>query len=103
MLKSKVKQDERAEVKQNRTTKAATKGFAIGSAALASFLLFSAFMDEVQAVVRARHAQPHRMAAPYAHRSSLCLSLYLPLKFLYCLSSRSGNAVRGKCLNVRAA
>lgn len=31
------------------TTKATTKGFAIGSAALASFLLFSAYMDEVSA------------------------------------------------------
>eukprot|EP00897_Mesotaenium_endlicherianum_P007793 jgi/Mesen1/7041/ME000369S06366 len=31
------------------TTKATTKGFAIGSAALASFLLFSAYMDEVTA------------------------------------------------------
>lgn len=30
------------------TTKATTKGFSIGSAALASFLLFSAYMDEVR-------------------------------------------------------
>ncbi|KAF3788686.1 hypothetical protein EJ110_NYTH20690 [Nymphaea thermarum] len=33
------------------TTKATTKGFAIGSAALASFLLFSAYMDEVDIAV----------------------------------------------------
>ena len=31
------------------TTKAATKGFAVGSGFLACFLLFSAFMDEVEA------------------------------------------------------
>ncbi|GMI86084.1 hypothetical protein like AT1G16780 [Hibiscus trionum] len=34
------------------TTKATTKGFAIGSAALASFLLFSAYMDEVSSFAR---------------------------------------------------
>jgi len=69
------------------TTKATTKGYAIGSAALASFLLFSAFMDEVTAFTGVPFKQVD-IATPEVFVGGLCGAM---LVFLF--SAMACNAV----------
>lgn len=65
------------------TTKATTKGFAIGSAALASFLLFSAYMDEVSAFANEPFKQVGRCTFYFYLFLLLFMSCYDVFPYLF--------------------
>lgn len=81
------------------TTKAATKGFAIGSAALACFLLFTAYIDEIE-VYSGRHMDGIDISRPEIFVAGL-LGAMLVFLFTAFTISAVGTAAQGVVEEVR--
>jgi K(+)-stimulated pyrophosphate-energized sodium pump len=72
------------------TTKALTKGYAVGSAALAAFLLFSAYLDEI----KIRQGLPHNAPFPVdLSKVEVFLGGFLGLMLIFFFSSLAIRAV----------
>jgi H(+)-translocating pyrophosphatase len=63
------------------TTKAATKGYAVGSAALACFLLYSAFRDEVSSIAGGKEVGAVDLSRPEVFVSGLLAAMTV---FMFC-------------------
>ncbi len=63
------------------TTKAATKGYAVGSASLACFLLYSAFRDEVASIAGVKDVGPVDLSQPEVFVAGLLAGMVV---FLFC-------------------
>ena len=63
------------------TTKAATKGYAVGSASLACFLLYSAFRDEISSLANGKLVGPVDLSKPEIFVSGLLAAMTV---FLFC-------------------
>jgi K(+)-stimulated pyrophosphate-energized sodium pump len=72
------------------TTKALTKGYAVGSAALATFLLFAAYIDEVKAIL---HIDPSANYAVDIGKPNVFIAGFIAVMIVFLFSSTAMRAV----------